>query len=163
MKLVTKLVTGATLSLAAIAGWTYVSNLKRSAAELQIIPKASLYKLGWDGLVIRVDVLLKNPAKGSFVMQFPFVTVLYKNTVVGSSQASSKEVKVPATSEIKLDPVYIQIPVSNVFSVVFSLVKSLFNKEAITMLIRTQTQIKLGLISIPYENKTEVNLQKTSA
>jgi hypothetical protein len=160
MKLLTKIVTGTAVCVAAIAGWSYVNNLKKTGAELQLIPKASLYQLGWDGVTVRVDVLLKNPAKGSFSVKFPFVTLLYKDTVIGSSQSVNREIKIPAFGEVTIDQIMVKIPVTSVFSVVFTLIKALFNKESIILAVRTLTHINLGWIVLPYENKTDVTVKK---
>jgi hypothetical protein len=160
MNLAAKIFTGTVLGAGAIAGWSYVKNLKRAQAELQVLPKASLDQLSWDGLTIRVDVLLKNPTKGSFSVKFPFVTLLYKDATIGSSQALNKEIKVPQFGEVMIEKVLIHIPMKNVFSVVFTLFKALFNKEPVTLTVRILTYINLGWIILPYENKQQVTIKK---
>ena len=160
MSLLTKILTGTVLGAGAIAGWSYVKNLKKAQAELQVVPKASLYQLSWDGLTIKIDVLLKNPTKGSFSVKFPFVTLLYKEATIGSSQAINKEIKIPQFGEVLIDKIMVQIPMDSVFSVVFTLIKVLFNKEAVTLTVRTLTHINLGWVVLPYENKQEVQIKK---
>ncbi len=100
MSLVTKILAGTVISAGAIAGWSYVKNLKKAQAELEVVPKASIYQLSWDGLTIKVDVLLKNPTKGSFSVKFPFVKLLYKDATIGSSQVVNKEIKIPQFGEV---------------------------------------------------------------
>src|SRR5678815_988994 len=90
MSLLTKILTGTVLGAGAIAGWSYVKNLKKAQAELQIVPKVSLSQLSWDGLTIKIDVLLKNPTKGSFGVKFPFVTLLYKDCLLYTSDAADE-------------------------------------------------------------------------
>ena len=160
MSLLTKILTGTVLGAGAFAGWSYVRNLKKAQAELQVVPKASLYQLSWDGLTIKIDVLLKNPTKGSFSIKFPFVTLLYKDTTIGSSQALNKEFKLPQFSDVLIDKIMVQIPMTSAFSVVFTLIKALFNKEAVTLTIRTLTHINLGWVVLPYENKQDVTVKK---
>lgn len=160
MNIATKILTGTVLGAGAIAGWSYVKNLKKAQAELQVVSKASLHQLSWDGLTIKVDLLLKNPTKGSFSVKFPFVTLLYKDAAIGSSQAVNKEIKVPQFGEVLIDTILIQIPMKNVFSVVFTLIKALFNKEPVTLTARILTHINLGWIILPYENKQQVTIKK---
>jgi hypothetical protein len=147
MSIATKILTTSVIGIGAVAGWTYVKNLKKAQAELEVVPKASIHQLSWDGLTIRLDILLKNPTKGSFSIKFPFVKLLYKETVIGSSEAIDKEILV-------------QIPMTNVFSTVFTLVKTLIGGDSATLAIRTLTTINLGIIKLPYENKQEVQLKK---
>ena len=160
MSLLTKILTGTVLGAGAIAGWSYVKNLKKAQAELQIVPKVSLNQLSWDGLTIKIDVLLKNPTKGSFSVKFPFVTLLYKDTTIGSSQALNKEFKLPQFGEVLIDKILVQIPMTNVFSIAFTLIKPLISGGSETITIRTLTTINLGIIKLPYENKQEVTVKK---
>ncbi|HWJ25199.1 MAG TPA: hypothetical protein VNS32_01580 [Flavisolibacter sp.] len=160
MSIATKILTTSVIGVGAIAGWTYVKNLKKAQAELEVVPKASIHQLSWDGLTIRLDVLLKNPTKGSFSIKFPFVKLLYKETVIGSSEAIDKEIRIPAFGQAMIDKILVQIPMTNVFSTVFTLVKTLIGGESATLAIRTLTTINLGIIKLPYENKQEVQLKK---
>ena len=160
MSIATKILTTSVIGVGAIAGWTYVKNLKKAQAELEVVPKASIHQLSWDGLTIRLDVLLKNPTKGSFSVKFPFVTLLYKEATIGSSQAINKEIKIPQFGEVLIDKIMVQIPMDSVFSVVFTLIKTLFNKEVVTLTVRTLTHINLGWVVLLYENKQEVQKKK---
>lgn len=159
MSVLTKIIATSVIGVGAVAGWSYVKNLKKAQAELQVLPKASLYQLSWDGLTIKVDVLLKNPTKGSFSVKFPFVSLLYKDTTIGSSQAQNREIKIPQFGEVMIDSIMVQIPMIGAFSVVFTLIKALFNKEAVALTIRTLTHINLGWVVLPYENKQQVTIK----
>ena len=160
MTLLTKIVAGTVVGAGAIAGWSYVKNLKKAQAELQVVPKVSLNQLSWDGLTIKIDVLLKNPTKGSFSIKFPFVTLLYKDATLGSSQAVNKEIKIPQFGEVMIDKIMVQIPMTSAFSIVYTLIKALFNKDSVTLMVRTLTHINLGWVVLPYENKQDVTVKK---
>ncbi|TCZ74054.1 hypothetical protein [Flaviaesturariibacter aridisoli] len=148
-----KLVTGGLLGAGAIAGWKYFQNLKRAGANLVVVPKAMIHQLSWTGLIIRVDLLMKNPTKGSCSIKFPFVKLLYKDTLIGSSKAVNREIKIPAFGEVLIDKILVEIPMLSVFSVVFALIKALYAKEAVTLVTQSITTIDLGPISVPFDNK----------
>lgn len=160
MSWLTKLLTGTVLGAGAIAGWSYVNNLKKAGAELQVISKASIYQINWEGLTLRLDVLLKNPTKGNFSIKFPFVKLLYKDTVIGSSSAVDKDIKIPAFGQAVIDKILVQIPTTNVFSIVFTLVKTLIGGGAVTLTIHTLTTINLGIVKLPYESKQAITIKK---
>ena len=160
MSLVIKILAGTVISAGAIAGWSYVNNLKKAQAELVVVPKASIYHLSWDGLTIRLDVLLKNPSNGSFSLIVPFIKLLYKDTIVGSSTPVNKEFKLQANGELMIDKIMVQIPMTNVFSVGFALIKAITNGEAAILTVRTTTTINLGIIKLPYENKQDITIKK---
>lgn len=160
MSALSKILATSIVGAGAFAGWAYVKNLKKAQAELEVVPKATIYQLSWDGLTIRLDVLLKNPTKGSFSIKFPFVKLLYKDTVIGSSQAIDKEIKIPAYGQVMIDKVLVQIPLTNVFSIAFTLIKTLISGGSEKITVRTLTTINLGIIKLPYENKQEVTVKK---
>lgn len=160
MSLLTKLITGTVLGASALAGWSYLKNLKSAGAELEVLPKATVHQLSWDGLTIRLDVLLKNPTKGSFSIKAPFVKLLYKDTVVGSSTPVDKEIRIPAFEQVMIDGILVQIPMSGVFSLAFTLIKALISGVAETVTVRTLTTIDLGIIKLPYETKQDITIKK---
>lgn len=160
MSLLTKILTTTAVGAGAYAGWSYLKNLKTAGAELEVLPKATVHQLSWDGLTIRLDVLLKNPTKGSFTLKFPFVKLLYKDTVIGSSTPVDKDIKIPAFGQVMIDKIMVQIPMMGVFSLAFTLVKALISGQSETLTVRTRTTIDLGIIKLPYETKQEITIKK---
>jgi hypothetical protein len=160
MSTLTKILATTVVGAGAIAGWSYLKNLKTAGAELEIVPKASIHSLSWNGLTIRLDVLLKNPSNGSFSLIAPFIKLLYKNTTIGSSTPVAKEFKLPAHGQVMMDNILVQIPLSNVFSVAFTLIKTLIGGGTETITVRTTTTINLGIIKLPYENKQDITIKK---
>lgn len=143
-----------------IAGYSYYVSLKKTSAELEVIPEASLQAVNWNGITIRLNLLLKNPTKGSFSMKFPFIKILYKDSPVGSSEIVDKIIKIPAFGQAKVDGLLISIPILNIFSVSSSILKAIQNKEPVTITAQMMTTIDLGLISLPYQENHEIILKK---
>src|SRR5437762_8384673 len=112
-----------------IAGFSYYLTMKKTTAELEVIPEVSINSVNWDGIAIRIDLLLKNPTKGSFSIKFPFVKLTYKDTTVGSSQVVNKDIKIPSYGQAKIEKLLVNIPVLSIFSVSSSLLKTIQNKE----------------------------------
>jgi hypothetical protein len=134
--------------------------MKKTAAELEVIPAASIHSVNWDGITIRLDLLLKNPTKGSFSIKFPFVKLTYKNTLVGSSTVMNKDIKIPAYGEAKIEKLLVNIPVLSIFSVSSSILKAIQSKEPVMITATLMTTIDLGLTTIPFEESHEVILKK---
>jgi hypothetical protein len=153
-----KLITGSLLGAGLVAGFAYWKQLKRMENNLVVIPSASLAKLNLDGLIIRVDAVLKNPTKGSFALKFPFIKLLYKDVVIGSSQAVNQDITIPAFGEAKVEKVMVNIPVENLFSMAASIFNAIRNKEKVKLKIETITEIDIGWIQQPYQTTQEVVL-----
>ncbi len=160
MSLTKKIIVGGLVSAGAIAGWSYYLKMKKTEADLQVIPEASLYQVNWDGITIRIDVLLKNPTKGSFSIKFPFVKLIYKDNLIGSSQVVDKDIKIPAYGEAKIEKILVSVPILSIFSVSSAILKAIQSKEEIKLTAAFTTTIDLGLAKIPYEESHEVTLKK---
>jgi len=102
---------------------------------------------------------MKNPTKGSFKIKFPFVKLLYKETTLGSSQSLNRDILIPPFGEAQIDEIMVKIPVISLFSVVYTLVKALHNKEAVKIAVKTSTVIDIGIAQIPYEDKTDLTIK----
>jgi hypothetical protein len=143
-----------------IAGYSYYLKMQRTQAELEVIPDAKLHQVNWDGITIRIDLLMKNPTKGSFSIKFPFVKLTYKDNVVGSSQVVNKDIKIPAFGEAKIEKILVNIPILSIFSVSSSILKAVQKKEPLTIKATLVTTIDLGMVKIPFEETHEVTLKK---
>ena len=143
-----------------IAGYRYYVKMKKTEAELEVIPNASVHEINWNGITIRIDLLLKNPTKGSFSIKFPFVKLIYKGTMVGSSEVIDREIKIPAFGQGKIDKILVNIPIMSIFTVSASILKAIQSGEQISVTATLITTIDLGFIKAPFEESHEVILKK---
>lgn len=160
MRPVSKILAATVIGAGVIAGISYIKGLTRAKASLEIIPKVSLYQLSWDGLTFRIDVQIKNPSKADCSIKFPFVKVLMKDTLLGSSQAVNKDIRIPPYGEAMIEKVLVEMPVGSILSVAYALIKSLNSKEEVKITVKTMTTIDMGWVQVPYENSTDVLIRK---
>ncbi len=158
--MVKKILTVTLIGGGLIAGYSYYVKMKKTTAELEVIPDVSIHSVNWDGITIRLDLLLKNPSKGSFTVKFPFVKLSYKNTLVGSSQVVNQDIKIPAYGQAKIEKLLVNIPILSIFSVSSSMLKAIQNKEKLTITATLMTSIDLGLVTVPFEESHEVIIKK---
>lgn len=154
-----KIVTGTLVGAGLIAGYNYIRNLKKAQAELEIVPNAYLHQLSFEKIIIRVDVLMKNPTKGSFSIKFPFLKILYQDSTVGSSQAINKDIKIPAYGQVMIDKILVEIPVVNFFNTAASVLKEIENKKPVKLKIKVMTTVDLGWLKVPYDQAEEVTIK----
>src|SRR5215210_5031271 len=151
MSLANKILATSIVGGGLIAGYSYYLKMQRTQAELEVIPDAKLHRVDWDGITIRIDLLMKNPTKGSFSIKFPFVKLTYKDSLVGSSQVVNKDIKIPAYGEAKIEKILVNIPILSIFSVSSSILKAIQNNEQLTIRTTLTTTIDLGFSKIPFE------------
>ncbi len=160
MTLANKILTGALIGGGVIAGYSYYLKMRRTEAQLQVVPNAAIDKVNWDGITIRLDLLLKNPTKGSFSIKFPFIKLTYKDSLVGSSQVVNQDIKIPAYGEAKIEKILVNIPILSIFSVSSSILKAIQSNEQLAIKATLVTTIDLGFSKIPFEETHEVILKK---
>jgi hypothetical protein len=154
-----KILVGSAIGGGIIAGVTYFFRLKKTSVELETFAKVNIFKLDLSGLVLQVDVQLKNPTRTKFTIKFPFIKLIYKDATVGSSQVVDKNITIPAYGEAVAEKIMITIPPRNIFSVSAGLLKSLIAGETVVLNAKTISTIDLGWKKLPYEKTEEINLK----
>ena len=91
-------------------------------------------------------------------MKFPFIKLLYKDVVVGSSQAVNQDIKVPAHGEARIEKVLIEVPLENIFSLAASLISAIKASTTIKLKVQVMTELDLGIIKRNYQSTQEVVL-----
>lgn len=156
MNLTNKVIAGTVIGAGLIATVSYLNNMNRAQAELQVVPNVMIHQLGLDGLTIRVDALLKNPTKASFRIKYPFIEIINKDVLVGSSDVVNKDIKIPPFGQVLIQGVLVKIPVTSFFSVVYDMVKALVNKQSVTLTVAVVTTIDLGWTALAYESRKDI-------
>jgi hypothetical protein len=151
-----KVMAGIATGAGVLAAYSYVQRMKQLQKNLQYITTVNLAGITWNGITLRVNILLKNPTKAKLKIQFPFVKMEYKGTVIGSS----KEIKIPANGEVMIDNVLIVIPVTGLFSVTAEVLKTLLEKKPVELLLTVMTDINAGWITVHYEEKKPIAIRK---
>jgi hypothetical protein len=157
-----KIIVGTGIGAGLVGLIAYVTRMKRTSAELESVSSAKIHSLKLDGLTLRVDVQLKNPTKGSFKLKFPFVKVLYKEKVIGSSQVINKDIQIPAYGEARIEAIMIKVPFTGLLSLGSGLYKALTQNEPAPITVKTITTIDLGWQQVPYEKTDDITLTPKS-
>jgi len=160
MSTANKILAGTVIGAGAIAAIAYLKNIKRAQAQLEIIPVINIHQISLEGLTVRVDALLKNPTGASFKIKYPFVKLNHKDTLLGSSQAVNKDIKIPAFGQVMIKDIMIKVPVLSFFSVGYDIIKALMNKQPITLTISVITTADLGVTQVAIEHKQDMTLKK---
>lgn len=153
-----KIITVTLVGGGVVAGAAYLHRLLNTRAELEVEPTVSLHKVGLTGITIRVDVLLKNPARGTFSIKFPFVKLIYRDTTIGSSQVVDREITIPPFGEARIEGILIQLPLLSIFSIGTSIYSLIKQNKPVAMSLKVITSINLGWTKIPYEDTRDVIL-----
>ena len=160
MNTIAKLIAGTVAGAGVIVGVRYFSNIKRAQAELQIVPNMYVHKISLDGLVLRIDALLKNPTNASFTLKYPFIEITHGNTLIGSSQVVDKNIKIPSFGQVLIQGMMVNIPVIGFATIIYDLITSLNNHEPVILNVGVITTVDLGWTQVAYEHRQDVTLKK---
>jgi hypothetical protein len=155
----TKILVGTGIVAAIGGGIAYALRLNKLADELVVQPTVMLHKVSVNGIFLRVDVLLKNPTRAKLKMKFPFIKLLYKEAIIGSSQAVDKDILIPSYGEAMIEAIMIQIPLSGIFSLGGEILAAYQNGTPLKLGVRTMTTVNLGWKKFPYEDTQEITLK----
>ena len=141
-----------------VAGGTYLWRLNKTSVNLETVPTVKLHKVDLQGMVLRVDVTLKNPTRTSLKLKFPFIRLAIKGTSIGSSQSVNQDIALPAFGEAKFDAIMIRIPMLSLLSTAKGLLQAVQKSEPFTIDVTTITTIDLKWKKVPYEKTDSVQL-----
>ena len=160
MSAIIKIVAGTVIGAGVIAGITYVRGITRAQAQLQIVPSIYLHKISLEGLVIRVDALLKNPSGASFKIKYPFIEIMHSGKLIGSSQVVNKDITIPSYGQVMIKDMMVTIPTLNFFSIISDLLLSINNNEPVVLNVGVITTVDLGWTQTAYEHRQDLTLKK---
>lgn len=155
-----KIAIGTGIGVSILGFINYVRNLQRTSKELESVTTVNIHSLKLDGLTLRIDVVLKNPTNGSIKIRYPFVKILLKQNVIGTSTVSKQEIKIPAHGEAKIKGLLINIPVTGLASLGNGVLKLLTQNKSLLLTVKTISTIDLGWKKLAYE-KTEPHTLST--
>jgi hypothetical protein len=128
-------------ALATLYGVSYFLRLNRFSQELETVTRASIRKITLQGIELQVDVTLKNPSGGSLRVKQPFVKMLYNDNTLVSSQMQNVNIEVPRFSEVKMEPIRLNIGFMTLATKVPALLKEYRDKGQISLVVKTITTI----------------------
>ncbi len=157
MKLWTKIGIGAALTMAGVA---YAMRMNRANAELVSMVTGKIHKLDATGITVRIDLQLKNPTQQKLKIAYPFIKLLYKGSVIGSTKLINKSIYIPAFGEVLIDKIMFNIPILSMFSIGMDVYKAIKNGDEIKMTVKTISTIDLIVKKVPYNDEKPVVILK---
>ncbi len=123
-------------------GALYFSKLNETGKQLSItILNISLFKIASGALQLFINVALDNPTDNSITIKKPYLKAFYKGNEVGNSLPSGEKIQIKANSRTVMKDINIQIPFSNLPSVLMSLLNVSGEKKNLSFDIEINTEV----------------------
>lgn len=149
-----KVALGVSAALLAL-GLPYILSLKRLSEELETVTTVNVHNLTLTGIRLRVDIILKNPTGATLKVKYPFVRMMYKDTVFASSESKDRDFEVPKFGELQIDPIYVDLSFITLGMQVPELLKEYRKSGKLAITVKTVTTINN---KVPYIKTDNLNL-----
>ncbi|KAA1244518.1 LEA type 2 family protein [Aquimarina sp. RZ0] len=85
--------------LAAFFSIRYLSRLQQAGTNITSRIRVQIHKVTLTGIELKATVQLQNPNPVALRLQHPFVKILHKNTLLGSSAVENRVIEIPEHSQ----------------------------------------------------------------
>lgn len=146
--------------LAGIAFLAYgFSKLSRASARIVTFVNARIFSINFTKLVIAIDVTIKNPTNTSITIKYPFLKLMFKGSVLASSDLHDETYTITPFSQTTIPN--IQIPLSYLYmaQLVPEVIAKIKDKtHKIDFGVVTQTNVVFAGNVIPFYSSQDISL-----
>lgn len=132
---------------------------KKVGDKLDTKTNVMVHSIDFKGLTLRIDTILINPTEGTLTIKHPYIKVLFNNKEVGTTQLENKKVELLAYKQKILDPIYLTIPATGLFSLGNGLLSLLIRKQPAQITTKIMTSIYIAGGFKSFEKVDVINLK----
>lgn len=142
------------------AAWRYWKIMQGTFQDLIVSSSGRIHKVDQNGLDIRLNLLIKNPSKGTFKIKFPFLIINYKGEEIATSQLVNTEMVVPSYGEARIDNIKFQISGLTAIRTVADMITAASQGQSVQIEVKTKSSAKVGAYDVPFERSQFITLKK---
>ena len=147
-----------------VAGTVSLLAMRNTGNQLETVASGRIHKLTLTGVIVRVDIKMKNPTNGKLKLRFPFIKLSHGDSTIGSSKSLNTVIEIPQHGEGVAKDIEIEIPYMSLIFGAAGLIKEFKSGNALKVQIITKTAAILALNKeIPYEKKEDIVLKQATA
>jgi hypothetical protein len=146
------------IAVGAIAIAVYgLSKLAKAGDEIVTEVKGRIHSLDFSQITFAIDAIIKNPTSTKVTIQYPFIKIFYKDTLIASSDLINQTVPIAPLSQTFINNIKIPVSYLKLTGLGAELIQKLQNKTTpITLQVTIQTKVLTGVNQIPYNNKQDI-------
>ncbi len=155
-----KIIIGTGIGAGILYVLTSLLGKKKLGDKMDTITQAHIHKLDIKGLVLRIDVVLKNPTEYSIRIKQPYIRLLSGTNLIGSSEVKGDIIEINRYSSTPLkNPIYITIPLAKLLMLGGTFYQALVKKQPAVLTVNTLSSIDLGSKWMGYDKKDFITLK----
>jgi hypothetical protein len=147
------------IAVGAIAIAVYgLSKLAKAGDEIVTEVKGRIHSLDFSQITFAIDAIIKNPTSTKVTIQYPFIKIFYKDTLIASSDLINQTVPIAPLSQTFINNIKIPVSYLKLTGLGAELIQKLQNKTTpITLQVTIQTKVLTGVNQIPYKSTQDVS------
>lgn len=147
-----------------VAGTVSLLAMSNTGSQLETVASGRIHKLTLSGVIVRVDIRMKNPTNGKLKLRFPFIKLSHGDSTIGSSKPLNTVVEIPKHGEAVAKDITIEIPYTSLIFGAVGLIKEFKSGNAVKLKLTTKSAIVIAFgKEIPYEKKEDIILKQAAA
>lgn len=152
------------IGIGAVALVVYgLSRLNKASEQMVVEVKGRIHSLDLTGITIAIDANIKNPTSTTINIQYPFVKILYKGSVIASSNLVDQTVRIAPLSQTQINNIMLPIRYLSLTGIGLDLIRKLQTQDKdkkanITIQAQVTSNIYTGLATIPYSSTQDITI-----
>ncbi len=144
--------------LAAFFSIRYLSRLQRASSNITSRIRVRIHKINLTGIELKAEVQVQNPNPVSLQLQHPFVKVLFKDKLLGSSTIENTTIEISENSQKNFE---IHIQSAGWLTLIQLLGTKVVSdiRSGAPIQLKIQTQMITRVNGLPYEQLDNIILQ----
>ncbi len=149
---------GTAISTGLVFAVSSLLSKKKVGDKLDTKTKVTVHSIDLKGLTLRIDETLINPTEGTLTIKQPYIKIIFNKKDVGTTQIENKLVEIPAYNSKQLDPIYLTIPATGLFSLGDGLLSVLLKKKPAQITVKVMSSIKIAGLFKAVETSENISL-----
>ncbi|GAA4277024.1 hypothetical protein [Aquimarina mytili] len=144
--------------LAAFFSIRYLSRLQRASTNITSRIRVRIHKINLTGIELKAEVQLQNPNPVSLNIQHPFIKILFKDKLLGSSTVENTIIQLEENSQKNFD---VNIQSAGWLTLIQILGTKVVSdiRSGAPIQLKIQTQVTTRVNGLPYEKMDNIILQ----
>ncbi len=144
--------------LAAFFSIRYLSRLQRASSNITSRIRVRIHKINLTGIELKAEVQVQNPNPVSLKLQHPFVKILFKEKLLGSSTIENSIIEIPENSQKTFE---LKIQSAGWLTLIQILGTKMASdiRSGNPIQLKIQTQIITRVNGLPYEQMDNIIVQ----
>ncbi len=134
-----------------------LSKLAKVGNNLVTEIKGRIHSLDFSQITFAIDTQIKNPSDTSLKVQYPFIKILYKDSLIASSQIVNQTLTIAPLSQTNLNNIKIPVSYFKLSGVGSELIQKLQTKKTnITLQVEISTYVYTSGTKLPFTSKQDI-------